>query len=79
MISNADRLDGRSGWDEWVIKDSAIKCLLKEESIEQAAALKAIRDEVWARFQLHASNRDASQPERIRDVRLLSRRYGYWR
>jgi hypothetical protein len=76
MIANADRIDGRSGWDEWVIKDSAIKCLLKEESIEQASAIKAIRDEVWARFQLHASNRDASQPERIRDVRLLSRRYG---
>jgi len=79
MLSDDDRIDGRAGWDEWVVKDAAIKCLLKEESVEQASAIKAIRDEVWARFQLHASNRDASQPERIRDVRLLSRRYGYWR
>lgn len=79
MISATDRIDGRSGWDEWVVKDAAIKCLLKEESIEQAAAIKAVRDELWSRFQLHAADRDASQPERIRDVRLLSRRYGYWR
>lgn len=79
MISATDRIDGRSGWDEWVVKDSAIKCLLKEESIEQAAAIKAVRDELFQRFQLHASDRDASQPERIRNVRLLSTRYAPWR
>lgn len=76
MLSSDDRIDGRSGWEEWVIKDSAIKCLLKEESVEQAGALKGLRDEMFQRFQLHASDRDASQPERIRDVGLLSRRYG---
>ena len=79
MLVSTDRIDGRSGWDEWVIKDAAMKCLLKEESIEQAAAIKAVRDELFQRFQLHASERDASQPERIRNVRLLSRTYGYWR
>ena len=79
MLVDADRIDGRSGWDEWVVKDAAIKCLLKEESIEQAASIKVIRDELFQRFQLHASERDASQPERIRDCRLLSRRNGYWR
>jgi hypothetical protein len=79
MLSDTSRIDGRSGWDEWVVKDAAIKCLLKEESIEQAASIKVIRDELFQRFQLHASERDASQPERIRDCRLLSRRYGYWR
>lgn len=76
MLVDTDRIDGRSGWDEWVVKDTAIKCLLKEESIEQAAGIKAIRDEIWGRFQLYAAERDASQPERIRDVGLLSRRYG---
>lgn len=79
MIAATDRIDGRSGWDEWVVKDSAIKCLLKEESIEQAAAIKAVRDELFQRFQLHAADRDASQPERIRNVRLLSTRYAPWR
>lgn len=74
MIASTDRIDGRAGWDEWVVKDSAMKCLLKEESIEQATSIKAVRDELFQRFELHAADRDASQPERIRDVRLLSRR-----
>jgi len=78
MLVDNDRIDGRAGWDEWVIKDSAIKCLLKEESIEQAAAIKAVRDELFSRFQLHASERDASQPEKIRNVHLLSRRQFPW-
>lgn len=79
MLIGTDRIDGRSGWDEWVVKDSAIKCLLKEESTEQAAAIKIIRDELFKRFELHAADRDGSQPERIRDHKLLSRRYGPWR
>jgi hypothetical protein len=78
MLIPTDRIDGRAGWDEWVVKDSAIKCLLKEESIEQAAAIKAVRDELFSRFQLHASERDASQPEKIRNVNLLSRRPFPW-
>ena len=78
MLVDNDRIDGRAGWDEWVVKDSAIKCLLKEESIEQAAAIKAVRDELFSRFQLHASERDASQPEKIRNVNLLSRRPFPW-
>jgi hypothetical protein len=79
MLASTDRIDGRSGWDEWVVKDSAIKCLLKEESTDQAAAIKVIRDELFKRFELHAADRDGAQPERIRDHTLLSRRYGPWR
>jgi len=79
MLVSSDRVDGRAGWDEWVVKDSAIKCLLKEESVEQAAAIKVVRDELFQRFQLHASERDAAQPERIRRTALLSNRYGWWR
>lgn len=79
LLIDGDRVDGRSGWDEWVVKDSAIKCLLKEESVEQAAAIKVVRDELFQRFQLHASERDAAQPERIRRTALLSNRCGWWR
>lgn len=79
MLTDTDRVDGRAGWDEWVIKDSAIKCLVKEESIEQAASMKVVRDEIFKRFEIHAAERDATQPERVRDVRLLSRRAFPWR
>lgn len=79
MLVASDRIDGRAGWDEWVVKDAAIKCLVKEESLEQAASMKVVRDEIFKRFQLHAAERDATQPERVRDVRLLSRRSFPWR
>ena len=79
MLIDSDRVDGRAGWDEWVIKDSAMKCLVKEESIEQAASMKVVRDEIFKRFEIHAAERDATQPERVRDVRLLSRRAFPWR
>jgi len=78
MLSDVERIDGRAGWDEWVVKDSAMKCLIKEESIEQAASMKVMRDEIFKRFEIHAAERDATQPERIRNVRLLSRRATPW-
>jgi hypothetical protein len=78
MLVATDRVDGRAGWDEWVVKDSAIKCLLKEESIEQAASIKVVRDELFKRFEIHAAERDATQPEKIRNVHLLSRRAFPW-
>jgi hypothetical protein len=78
MLVSTDRVDGRAGWDEWVVKDSAIKCLLKEESIEQAASIKVVRDELFKRFEIHAAERDATQPEKIRNVHLLSRRAFPW-
>jgi len=79
MLLGSDRVDGRAGWDEWVVKDAAMKCLVKEESLEQAASMKVLRDDIFKRFQLHAAERDATQPERVRDVRLLSRRAFPWR
>ena len=76
LLTSTDRFDGRSGWDEWIVKDVAIQLLMAEESIEQAATLKNVRDEIWQRIQLHAEDREASQPQRIMDATLLSRRYG---
>lgn len=76
LLTATDRFDGRAGWDEWIVKDVAIQLLMAEESIEQAATLKNVRDEIWQRIQLHAEDREAAQPQRIMDATLLSRRYG---
>ena len=76
LLLPTDRFDGRAGWDEWIVKDVAIQLLMAEESVEQAATLKAVRDEIWQRIQLHAEDREAAQPQRIMDATLLSRRYG---
>lgn len=76
LLTDTDRFDGRAGWDEWIVKDVAIQLLMAEESVEQAATLKNVRDEIWQRIQLHAEDREAAQPQRIMDATLLSRRYG---
>lgn len=80
LLMPSDRFDGRAGWDEWIVKDVAIQLLMAEESIEQAAALKNVRDEIWERLQLHAEDREAAQPQKIMDVTMLGRRPGpRWR
>ena len=76
LLASTDRFDGRAGWDEWIVKDVAIQLLMAEESVEQAATLKNVRDEIWQRIQLHAEDREAAQPQRIMDATLMSRRYG---
>jgi hypothetical protein len=76
LLQSTDRFDGRAGWDEWIVKDVAIQVLMAEESVEQAATLKAVRDEIWQRIQLHAEDREAAAPQKIMDVTLMSRRYG---
>lgn len=76
LLLPTDRFDGRAGWDEWIVKDVAIQVLMAEESVEQAAALKTVRDEIWQRIQLHAEDREAASPQKIMDVTLMSRRYG---
>ena len=76
LMQPTDRFDGRAGWDEWIVKDVAIQVLMAEESVEQAAALKTVRDEIWQRIQLHAEDREAAAPQKIMDVTVMSRRYG---
>jgi hypothetical protein len=76
MLVSTDRFDGRAGWEDWIVKDVAIQLLMAEESVEQAGALKTVRDEIWQRIQLHAEDREAASPQKIMDVTLMSRRYG---
>ena len=58
-----------SGWDQYVVLDAAIKALTKEESFDQANALKQERAEILMRIETTAANRDAGQPNTISDIR----------
>lgn len=69
LLSDSDILDGISGWDEYVVVDSAIKALQKEES--DTSVLMAQKQALLQRIQSAASNRDAGQPEVASDVRRL--------
>ena len=75
LASDSDTLDGRSGWEEWVIIDAAIKLLTKEESDTSSLERQAAR--VWARILNAAQNRDAGQAKRITDVNLNTGSWPY--
>lgn len=66
LAADGDTLDGRDGWEEWVVIDAAIKCVVKEES--DPRALQAEREQVWARIKEQVATIDQANPHRVRDV-----------
>lgn len=68
-----DSIDGRNGWEEWVVVDAAIKLLAKEESDTSQLERESAR--LWARIMAALQNRDAGQGKRITDVAYNS---GMW-
>ena len=63
------------GYEEFIILDGAIKCLLKEES--DVNVLIAQRELIRGRIKEAAATRDAASPMRISDVSTGSFRSGY--
>ncbi len=74
LLSDADILDGISGWDEYVIVDAAIKAMQKEES--DVSVLMAQKMALIKRIESAASNRDAGEPEFVTDVRRMDGGFG---
>lgn len=66
LVADADTYDGRDGWEEWVVLDAAIKCLLKEES--DIRPFVAERDALLARIMQQMQTRDLGRPDRVQDV-----------
>lgn len=62
-----DIFDGINGWEEYIIIDTAIKMLVKEES-PTVAELMAQKQNLIARIAIAAANRDAGSPKRITDI-----------
>jgi len=58
--------DFYSGWDEFIIVDSAIKMVLKEEG--DATALLLQKNQLKERMITESQNRDAGEPQTVTDV-----------
>lgn len=70
LLQDTDMLSfSFSGWDEYVIVDAAIKALVKEESFDQAQALKGAKNDLMMRIETTAANRDVGQPNTISDTK----------
>lgn len=65
LVNSTDTLDGISGWTEYVICDSAIKCMQKEES--DVSVLMAQKAGLIQRIESAAENRDAGEPMTVTD------------
>lgn len=66
LATDTDEIDGYNGWEELIIIDAAIKCLLKEES--DVNDLKVERKLLYDEILAAAKNRDTGESERITDV-----------
>lgn len=66
LSAESDTFDGISGWTEYVIVDSAIKALVKEES--DVSVLMAQKQALIARIEAAAANRDAGMPATVADA-----------
>lgn len=66
LTTDTDQIDGYNGWEEYIVVDAAIKCLIKEESgiEEMVRERKILVDDIMAA----AQNRDTGESERITDV-----------
>lgn len=58
-----------SGWSEYVIVDTALKAMIKEESLEKWNALQTSKAQLLERIETTAANRDVDQPNTISNVR----------
>lgn len=65
LAQDADTLDGVNGWEEYIVTDSAIKALEKEES--DASMVMAQKQALKERIQEEADRRDAAMPAHIVD------------
>lgn len=66
LVNAGDTFNSVNGWHEYVVIDSAIKCLVKEES--SVTALQMAKDDVKKRV-LRSIVRTPSNPERVTRMR----------
>src|ERR1700676_747378 len=63
LVNDTDVADGVSGWLEFVIVDTALKMMAKEES--DVTVMAARRQELVDRIESAAENRDAANPQTV--------------
>lgn len=76
LVADGDPISFPGGWEDYAVLDAAIKALNKEES--DVSALVQERNQMIARIEAAASNRDTGNPARVIDLDRPVTGYGYW-
>ena len=66
MVLDTDTIDGVNGWEEYIILDAAIKCMVKEES--DTTALMTQLALVKERITTMSKDRDQGEPRTTTDI-----------
>jgi hypothetical protein len=66
LSSDTDVFDGVNGWEDFIVCDATIKCLMKEES--DVTILLAEKQGIEQRIDAMKKNRDQARPDRVTDV-----------
>lgn len=68
LIQDTDFVNGVSGWEEYIVVDSCIKALVKEESDPSVFLLQ--KQALLKRIEEAAENRNVGEPETVSDSKL---------
>lgn len=68
LITDTDRVDAISGWEEYIVVDACIKALAKEESDTTVFMLQ--KQALLKRIEEAAENRNVGEPETVSDSKL---------
>lgn len=76
LVSDSDTMDNYNGYEEYVIVDSAIRMLQKEESDVSVLVLQ--KQELKKRLEEASQNRDTGDSESVTDIYAENNEYWYW-
>jgi hypothetical protein len=66
LSADGDTVDGVNGWEDYIVCDAAMKCLIKEES--DVMVFIAEKKDLEKRIEAMSRNRDQGRPDRVTDV-----------
>ena len=68
LINDTDTVDMTSGWEEYIVVDSCIKALAKEESDPRVFVLQ--KEALMKRIEEAAENRNVGEPQTVSDSKM---------
>lgn len=78
LLKDTDMLSfSFSGWSEYIVVDSAMKAMIKEESFEKWQALNQSKQILLERIETTAANRDVGQPNSVSNTRATMGDIGF--
>lgn len=72
LVELTDTLDDVNGWSEIAVLDAAIKCLIKEGSLDMANFLEGRKAALVQKVKSAGPNRHANEPEQVNQIAFRS-------